>query len=110
RRHDLTAQEDLDPEPAAAHLVDQPGELLRRALQDVERRGPGRREPPLDLGLGDDVRSFDDGRRPGRRQRATCLQDEAASSHMTSFTLSAELVPSGGFGSSGYELVISAVS
>ena len=39
RRHDLAAREDLDPEPPAAHLVDDLRQPLRRALQDVERPG-----------------------------------------------------------------------
>ena len=61
RRHDLAAREDLDPEPPAAHLLDDLRQPLGRALEDVERRGPGRGHSPLDLRLGDDVGGVDDG-------------------------------------------------
>ena len=80
RRHDLAAREDLDLESPAAHLVHQARELLRRALQHVERRRPGRGHPPLDLRLGDDVRGVDKSRGPRGGQRAARLHDESASS------------------------------
>ena len=60
QRHDLAAREDLDPEPPPAHLFDDLRQPLRRPLEDVVRRGPGRRHPPLDLRLGDDVGASDE--------------------------------------------------
>ena len=79
RRHDLAAREDLDPEPPAAHLLDDLRQPLGRALEDVERRGPGRGHPPLDLRLGDDVRGVDEGGSGGGRHRTACLREEPAS-------------------------------
>ena len=37
--HDLAAREDLDPEPPAAHLLDDLRQPLGRALEYVEHRG-----------------------------------------------------------------------
>src|SRR6266481_5147231 len=61
RWHDLAARVDLDPEPPAARLLDHLRQPLGRALEMVERRSPGRRHPPLDLRLSDDVGGVDDG-------------------------------------------------
>ena len=59
RAHDLPAGENVDPEAAAAHLLDDLRELLGRAL--VQDRGrPGGGQSPLDLRLCDNVRSIDD--------------------------------------------------
>src|SRR5262245_34074686 len=51
RRHDLAAWEHLDPKSAAAHLLDEFRQPLRRALVRFERRWPCRRHPPVDLWL-----------------------------------------------------------
>src|SRR5262249_14441503 len=55
RRHDLASRKHLNPEPSAAHLFDSLRQPDGRAELDVERRREGRRHPPLDLRLGDDV-------------------------------------------------------
>src|SRR5262249_28374920 len=52
---------------------------LGRALEHVERRGPGRGHAPLDLRLCDDVRSVDEGGGSGSRHRAARLRNEPAS-------------------------------
>jgi hypothetical protein len=79
RRHDLAAGEDLDPEPTAAHLVDDLRQSLGCALMKVERWGPGRGHPPLDLRLRDDVGGIDHGGRRHSRHHATRLCEEPAS-------------------------------
>src|SRR5437016_7568018 len=86
RLHDLAAREDLDPEPPAAHLIDDPRQLLGRALDHVEHRGPSRGQSPLDLRLRDDVGSIDDGRRGDGRHRPAGCRDKPASfdHHLTS--------------------------
>src|SRR5262249_51435389 len=81
RRHDLTAREDLDPEPPATHLLDDLRELFSHSLLPIERSGEGGRHPPLDLWLGDDVGSFDDGSGARGGPRAARLHDEPPSLH-----------------------------
>jgi hypothetical protein len=61
-RHDLATGKDLDAKPSATHLVDDLGQTRGGALQHVELRGPGRGHPPLDLGLGEDLRRIDEER------------------------------------------------
>jgi hypothetical protein len=78
RRQDLAGREDLDPEPPAARFFDHLRQSLGRAVVDVKHRGECRGHSPLDLRLGDDIRSVsDDGSRAGGH-RATCVRDEPA--------------------------------
>jgi len=79
RWHDLAAREHLDPEPPAAHLLDDLRQPLGRALQMVECRGPGRGHSPLDLRLGDHVGSIGDAGSSHSRYRAACRREEPAS-------------------------------
>ena len=52
---------------------------LGRALEHIERRRPGRRHPPLNLRLGDDIGGVDEGRGGGRRHHTARLRNEPAS-------------------------------
>jgi hypothetical protein len=79
RQHDLAAREDLDPEPPAAHLLDDLRQPLGRTLQHVEGRRPGRGHSPLDLRLRDDVGGIDDGGGSDGRHHAARLRDTPAS-------------------------------
>ena len=72
---------DLDPKPAAAHLVDHPVQPLGCPVVHVERGGECGRHPPLDLRLRNDVGGVDDGCGARSRQRAARLHDESASLH-----------------------------
>jgi hypothetical protein len=74
----MTAREHLDPESPAAHLFHDFAEAVGRALHDVELLRPRRRQAPLDLGLGDDVRRITDGG-GGDHCRTTGLRQEPAS-------------------------------
>src|SRR5262249_7856593 len=66
-------------EPPAARLLYDLRQPLGRALEHVERRGPGRGHSPLDLRLRDDAgRVGNDGSRGGRH-RAARLREESAS-------------------------------
>src|SRR5262245_27811367 len=80
RRHDLAGRKHLDPEPSAAHLFASPREPEGRAVLDVERRGEGRRHPPLHFRLRDDVGSLDNRRRRDRCHRAGRLSEKSSSS------------------------------
>jgi hypothetical protein len=70
---DLVGREDLDLESAAARLLDQLRQALGRALQHLERGGPGGGQAPLDLGLRDDARRSRDAGGHACHRRATGL-------------------------------------
>src|SRR5207249_6809961 len=76
---ELAARKDVDPESSAAHLLDDLPYSLSRALEHVERQGPGGGHPPLDLRLRDDVWSIDDGGGGGGGHRTACRHNEPAS-------------------------------
>src|SRR5262249_21289802 len=78
RLHDLTAGKDLDPEPPAAHLLNDLRQPVGRALH-VERAGPGRRQSPLYFRLGDDVGRVDERRSGYRRGDTGCLPEKSTS-------------------------------
>ena len=79
RLHDLTAREDLDPEPPAAGLVDDLCQPLGHTLVPIERRRKSRGHAPLDLRLRDDVGGVDDRRSSGSHHRPARRRDEPAS-------------------------------
>ncbi len=78
RPHDLASREDLDPEAPSGRLGYDTSHLLRRALIHVQRRGPGGRHSPLDLGLGDGVGGVDDGGCRGASHQSAGRHDEPA--------------------------------
>ncbi len=78
RLQDLAGRVDLDPEPSAAHLLDDLRQPLGRALKDVEGRSIDRGHAPLHVRLGDDVGGVDDGAAHRGRHQTASGHDEPA--------------------------------
>ena len=82
RRNQLARGEHLDLQSSPAHVVAELGEVEGCSVERGKTGGPGRDHLPLKLGLRDDVRSVDRGRRrTGGGQHAAGLHQEPASLH-----------------------------
>ena len=94
RSHDLPTREDLDPEPTATRLLNDLCESLGGTLVHIECSGPSSGHPPLDLRLGDDMRSIGAASGGDRRQgTAGCREEPASVTHDMTLSFHGDPIP-----------------